>query len=987
MIQKLRSTITRIGRLPSAEDGALSFLQLAALIVGPIVAGSLALGAVSAVRLGGDLTTMFTRDASMTQMVERMQMQLTNVTDMDVVDGHEFTAHDQPSRRSAFYVPSAGMADVCVSNTWKLEDAGGTRTFVNINEKHETDSCDSPVTSTREWSLGGLTMETTFEYENAYGRDLTYLGGAEAGSSASVNVRPDGLFTNEWDYALPGFVSIRGELNQAFGTSTVDSTAKTPLKQLRPGLISSDLGELGPPLIARSARGGDTFRASMSALTVLNDPRTVIEWSWREAHNAGSTATDMPPASAWSAWSTFTTMDHFDSTVLQGGKWQVQAKYRVVLEDRSAESETVTMTWVRSIAKPAAPTTTLTIDAPTRGVTLTVVPAACTTGTTANTQSRYAVSDGAWSAWTYRAAAPHSQTFTAPEGAKVTGNGQTRCASPFTASEWVASAANPTVGAPITSAPTIDAITATVPVPDDFGALQAQLSGCPAGTTYEAQWRYDLNEAGFVSLGGFAAVNTRPAANATAVGQGDRLVGRITAKCVSPYFTASPTAQRDSAPVINPVRDIPRVINPAASLSGATGRGAADISACSAPLTYSARAVWRKNATTTWSYGSFTAASAGRVTRDTGAINEGDRFQAGIQARCAGRYANGSTAEATSPTWVIRPIAVRPTLSAYTNTISGATGTFRGTVGTPCPSYLTMQRRPHDRVDYDSAWNTRTWADTVRTGSFTWASGRSILQGQRWGSAVDIRCTSDYAIGPASSMYIPAYAVRPITTQATGTAYGTRSDGYTYANVVNQSSCPAGTSYRWRFRDQENNGAWSGWSPTNSTSVGASGTGAWLRGNAGAQYARTIGYGSYTRIQVHVVCRSDFANGPGNYSYDSTSTRPYPAPTNPSGISIPTLITGPNSRGVNNMVWQSGYPSYATTFQGYARVTWSNSTWVTLGTTTKSSPVYGASCLGSTSNGFASATAYIRAGNSTGWSGWASVQRTTRTAAAGSLCQ
>jgi hypothetical protein len=49
-------------------------------------------------------------------MVERLQLESGNVTDMTVNDAHSFTLNDQPSRRSAYYLPAANLPTVCVSN-------------------------------------------------------------------------------------------------------------------------------------------------------------------------------------------------------------------------------------------------------------------------------------------------------------------------------------------------------------------------------------------------------------------------------------------------------------------------------------------------------------------------------------------------------------------------------------------------------------------------------------------------------------------------------------------------------------------------------------------------------------------------------------------------------------------------------------------------------------------------------------------------------
>ncbi|MBN9214836.1 MAG: hypothetical protein J0J04_08600 [Microbacterium sp.] len=793
MIQKLRDAMFRASTLPSREDGALSFIQLAALIIGPIVAGSLALGAYSAIRLGGDLGGMFTRDAQMNQMVERMQLQLSNITEMTVEDEHSFTVADQPGKRSAYYVPSSGMPEVCVSNEWTLEEEGtGTLTLRNITYTHAEDSCDSEVARQSERTMTGLAAETYFDYENAYGRDLTFTDGAEAGAKLSVNERPEGLFNNEWEYASPGFVTLTGAMNQAIGSTPLDYTAKTSLKQLRPGVVSSDLGELGPPLIERIARGGDTYRAQMSALTVLNDPRTTIEWSWREVKNVGDTTTSLPSEAQWGDWSSWTTLDHFDSTVLQGSKWQVQAKYRVVIDERSAESEIVTMTWVRPIDKPAAPTVAVALNAGSGAATITVTPAVCAAGTTVNTQIRSSVNDASWSAWAVQAASPYRTTLTLAEGAKLTANGQARCVTKYAESAWAAATTAPDTVRPITSVPTIESVTATVPAPDDRGTAQGALSSCPAGTTYQVRWSYQVNAGSFTNASSkFADSNTRPTVNAAAVREGERFTARLTARCITPYVTTAPTAERTSDPVVNPIRTSPTVTNVVTSVNSSTGvptvRGT--VGSCQPWMTYEGRARSATNAQTGYTpVGSFAAISTSPSWNLT-AINQGARFRGGIEARCATSYAKGPSATGDNANWQIRPI-VTPVAPTITAVVSGSTGTSTITAAT-CPAGTTLGYNHRQRTSQAAmgAWSAYTDA---RTRTLT------VQQGGRFEAEGQVRCYSPYTTS-AWSATAAANTTRAIATPSAPTIT-TAISGTNGVSTIGVYTCGAGTTAEYQQR-------------------------------------------------------------------------------------------------------------------------------------------------------------------------------------------
>lgn len=792
MIQKLRDKLYGLHSLSTDERGSLSFLQMAALIIGPIVAATIAMGAVTSLRLGGDLAGAFTRDAQMNQMVERLQLQLSNITAMNVEDDQAFTAQDQPSKRTAFYVPSSGMPDVCVSNAWSLEEEGsGTLTLRNITYTHSDDSCDSDIASQTEKIMTGLSAETVFQYENAYGRDLTFVGGAEAGTKASVNERPEGLFNNEWDYASPGFVTLAGQMNQVLGSTPLKYTAKTTLKQLRPGMVGSDLGDLGPPLIERIARGGDIYRAQMSALTVLEDPRTVIEWSWREVKNAGDTPTSLPTETQWAAWSAWSTLDHFDSTVLQGSKWQVQAKYRVVLEERSAESENVTMTWVRPIDKPAAPTVAIALDPATGNATTTVTPAVCTAGTTAHAQIRTSVNKGVWSAWAVRTGKPFTLVSPVGEGARIAANGQARCVTKYTESEWADGASAPEQVRPITSVPKIDSVDATVPVPDDRGTGQGVISACPAGTTYQVRWRYQVNAGAWAYTSiAFADSNTRPTVNAAGVREGERFTVQLVARCISPNVTTAPTAERTSDPVVNPIRTVPRITNVVASVNSASGvptvRG--NVGSCQPWMTYQGRALSAVNSSTSYSTNGSLAAISTTPSWNLSAINQGARFRGGIEARCVTTYANGASVRATNDAWQIRPI-VTPATPTITATISNGTGTSTITAAI-CPAGTTLAYNHRQRTSQQAMGSWSSYTDArIRT--------ITVGEGGRFEAEGQTRCFSPYTTS-SWSRSASASTVRAIGTPGQPTIQARISGSNGISTLTQLDRCAAGASPQFR---------------------------------------------------------------------------------------------------------------------------------------------------------------------------------------------
>ena len=949
MRSKSRS-LTRLRGLRYDQRGDVSLLTVAALVVGAIIAGVIAVTMVSAIRLGGDLTTVFTRDTQMTQMAERLQQELTNTTAMEVENEHTFTVHDRPSERNAYYMAPAGAPDVCVSNTWDLVDEGFTRTLVNTREVHEADSCDSPVVSDTTWELTGFATDTHFAYENPYGRDLTYVDFVEAGPDASTNTRPDGLFNNEWDYPAPGFVSLVGTLNQPFGTTPVDVTAQTSLKQLRPGVVTSELGELGPPVIQRVDMGGDLFRAQFSAVVSIEDPRAVLEWSYRIAHNEGSTPTDYPSESEWSAWSDWSTMDYVDDTVLQGGKWQVQAHYRVTLGAEVAESESVTMTWVRPIEPIVAPSVSVDPWSSTRLVVNVTPVAACPAGTTMQARDRYNIDEGAWSSWRNDTTDPYQRSVIMDEGRLLTAQGSNRCVSPFTSGPWADSTEPYASRAmPITSRPTVTNVTGSISGSTTRAA--GDIDGCPTWLTYEARGGGRLNTdtsttypAAYSGASAGRVTRTTP----LVAEEGYRFRGGISARCVSPYTNGPAISVLAPSWVTRPVAT-PTLTDVTSRLaSNNTLYVSGTIGGCAASTQPKSRPAGRENAETAYTVGGWANTSNGFVERSavTG-IREGERASAQLSAQCVGLYASSSVRTVTAPGWQVRPITSRWTISGWHSYVNGALVNGQGNAAADCPAWMTQQVRFAHAIDY-SGWSHTGWLTQGQSNNNVWYNGPGMNEGARAVAGADTRCVTAYATGP-TNWYDGGYTYRGIGTAPTANVWTSLSGGNVYVGANSFSGCPAGTYREWERAVRVNGGGHFNWT----------GFGQW---GDGSYYITYINPGNSAQGFVQTRCRSDFVIGPTRGIYPNTVYRAIPAPSAPYGM------WGCHSGGAPYYNFTAGWswPSYADYFQTtlYARFygvdyygtsanVWSSS-W--------SASVYG-------SAGFQGATIYARSVNGSGTSG------------------
>ena len=851
-----------IARLRSDERGAMTFLQVVGFIIGPIVLAVVGVAAISVWRLGGDLGNMFSRDTQLTQMQERLQQQVTNITDIEVSGDTKFVVLDQPSRRTAYYSPSSSAPDVCVKNTWEFVNAtGGTKTLVNTRVEYEGDVCepksgsvaDYDAEHAKTWELSGFDADASFSFENAYGRDLSFdADGKEAGVDQSGNERPGDLFDNEWSFPEPGLVSVRGNLQQVIGSTPARATATTPMRQMRPGAVETDLGTLGPVVISRQHLEDDTYRNTFTAATELNDPRANVEWSYRWAYNAEGDSsvagydrkTAEPTNGEWSAWSNFSQLDYVDHDIHQGAKWQIQAQYRVKLGNEIAESEmSQVMTWIRPVETPAAP------PAPriTLGAALTPAAAdrmaldmpvyACPEETSGVARMRYSLDDevntGALTAWReFPKGTAANMTEDAPEGTKITALGGVKCVGAFAESAWSENSPNASSVQPVVTKPVMTGL--DTKITGTKASIVGPMTSCPESTRYEVRLRWKESVSGWDKWawsGWTAWLPTGAGVNYVLPGdfrEGDGMLGAAEARCITDYAKGPAEAWQDTsiapAPkpdgsagdegnndggpsVIRPITTRPTVTNPVLTLTaGNTPNVTAIVNGCPAGTSYQARVMRRTNAETDWARGTYTAAAAGLVTRSSSqVVQEGWRVAGGIDARCVTPFTNGPSGEATTG-YTIRAVTApaKPVVTLDANTTNGSSTSWGFTVSAPaCAASAPLERQRRTQHG-DAAWS--AW--TVYTAAVTGTAN----QGEKLSAQAQARCRGLYA-DSAWVLSDTKTAVKPIVKAPTVTNVSATipsSTGYKPVVTGTLAACPAGTTYEARIMSRSNaSTAWS----------------------------------------------------------------------------------------------------------------------------------------------------------------------------------
>lgn len=540
-----------------------------------------------------------------------------------------------------------------------------------------------------------------------------------------------------------------------------------------------------------------------------------------------------------------------------------------------------------------------------------IVPAAaCPAGTSIQYNHRRMARQGAtgnWSSW------QDAQTLhgVIPVGTRVDAEGQTRCVTSWTTSNWSGVATNYTVRPiPAPATPQMQAWIWAGGSSNGFGASNIVPAACPSGTSVGYEHRRMVRQGATGSWGSWRDQQSI----VENIGQGARLDAEGRTRCSTPWANSgwSSNASNDT---VKAITNSPNLSNWNAVIDSGSwvGHVAVDVANCPSGTSYQGKILVRKNHQDSWSEGSWGAVSSGRAHLYTSSttFGQGDRFLGGGRLRCGTNWTVGPESSGYHAAWVNRPITTAPTLSNW-NAIINSSNDYRGRVGVDvagCPAGTRYDGQILVRRNEEGDWTSGSWGSVatgatrvgIDTVSSTWGQGERLLGGAR------IRCVSDFTTGPEAAGYHAEWQIRAITSQPTANVYVSRDGGNTYAGVNNLSSCPSISYARWRFADQENNGAWSGWS-------------SWYTAN-GSYFARSIGYGSYTRASFNLQCVSAYTTGPVGTDAATSSTRPYPAPSAPSGVGGSVTRACNNSWWGGTVSWNS--MSYATSYT--VTVSWLNS--------------------------------------------------------------
>ncbi|SDH32776.1 hypothetical protein [Microbacterium sp. 77mftsu3.1] len=679
---------------------------------------------------------------------------------------------------------------------------------------------------------------TSARYGFRYRSTTTETAGSWSGWSALATDKTFTVSPPEWG-ARYGF-EVRARCITAHGQSSVGTSAERT--------IIVPLAPPARPTVTATETGG------VYTTTVSNTcaPGTTPEWSQRRDIRTTSTALAYGP---WAGGQTAT------GPLGEGARLDVQGRIRCSTEfNTTAWSAAASANVIRDITTRPAITglgRTLTNDKGTATATI----AACPAGTTKRYEFHERTGSGSWTSrgWTDSTNPSVSRAGSLAVGQGVSWQGG------FRAECYTAYRNGGNDGWKDTTA-IVRAIAAPTPslsLAMSGTNLRATMTGvtCAAGTTREVQYRTRNSRS--TALGtwtGWSSVRTALTFDVANPNAGAKYGAEGRARCITPL--ANSPWGTTNAPTRVIALTAPKAPTAKATITGGTRYTTVSNSCVSGVSVRYQQRLLVRNANSAVNWGAWQASY-----RVEGGINQGYRvdMQGRVQCYTAHTQTGWSPTGAATAT---RPITTTPKLANAKSVISGSRG--QGSVDlSGCPAGTTYRMQTHETLNGEG-WTDYAWANSA-AGRRYFDSKKTVNQGARWRMAFHARCITHWTNGPVTNVKHSSYAIRPITAVPSAYAIGTRNGGDIYANIGGSRSCPAGTTFRWRFNDRQGYGSWGAWSHSTSN------TGSWYSG-AGSKYARTVAYDSSGEVQVHYLCRSNYDNGTGKYSTDRTSVRPIPAP-------------------------------------------------------------------------------------------------------------
>jgi hypothetical protein len=213
-------------RLQRDERGAIG-IQIAGIILGPIVAMAVAMATLSALQTGAGLGEALQRGTIAQLMLDDFGSAAGAASQITVQSPKQFTVVTDPANLPpALPVTTQRVGSTCVTSVWSFTPAGGLTDLVHVQKTHKTASCASEVASEVKTKLTGIQGDAKFVYQNSSGRELS---ASSTGVLTPVTgTAPAGVSVGAWKSTKVGAIEMQATMNEMFGNRSLRATTIAP---------------------------------------------------------------------------------------------------------------------------------------------------------------------------------------------------------------------------------------------------------------------------------------------------------------------------------------------------------------------------------------------------------------------------------------------------------------------------------------------------------------------------------------------------------------------------------------------------------------------------------------------------------------------------------------------------------------------------------------------------------------------------------------
>lgn len=209
------------------DKRGMTGIQIAGIILAPIVAVIIAFASISVLRTGNGLVDSLQQGTLSEMVLNDFARSAAAATTITAISASSFSTTTDPTKLPpALSVDYGLIGKTCSKETWELKpSSSGFTELVRTQTVLATASCTSAVVTTTTRAMGSLATDAKFTYTNARGRALTASSGTVSAATATA---PAGVDNSEWASTAIGSITLKGTMSEMFGNRVLDVTTIKP---------------------------------------------------------------------------------------------------------------------------------------------------------------------------------------------------------------------------------------------------------------------------------------------------------------------------------------------------------------------------------------------------------------------------------------------------------------------------------------------------------------------------------------------------------------------------------------------------------------------------------------------------------------------------------------------------------------------------------------------------------------------------------------